>query len=1299
MKRSNLEDVLPLTSLQEGLFFHAGYDQQATDVYCAQIAFHLEGNVEPQRLRTACEKLVARHPVLRSGFRARRTGEPFRFVVREAQPSWRRLDLSGLAGSERASQLQEWKTEERTRRFDLSRPPLIRFSLIRMAADEWRFVITNHHIVLDGWSMPLLVSELFSLYADERGTGLPTPAPYADYLRWAKNRDVTAAREAWRDALSDLTSPVLVAPERRSGGAALPGRITTLLSESAGAALSTLSRRHSLTTNTLVQGAWALVLQLLTGRDDVVFGSTVSGRPPEVDGMDRMVGLFINTIPARVRVPARTSIIDFLSQVQREQVALLPHQHLGLAEIQQTLDHGQGELFDTTTVFENYPLDSAAMGQDIAGVRLADVEGYDATHYALALVASPGPRLHLRLDYQRDLFDEQQAEQILNWVVRVLEAVAEDPARPLDDIDLLTERERHAVLTEFNDTERTSPQVPLGDLFEAQAERTPDAPAVVFEDATLTYRELNERANQLAHLLLAQGAGPEQFIALALPRSHELITAIIAVIKTGAAYVPIDLEYPAERITYMLTDSQPTLTLTTTKAAQDLPADAPYLLLDHPDVQDQLAAHTVDNPTNEHRPTTLHAHHPAYAIYTSGSTGQPKGVLITHASAVDLVTWAAAAFGDRALSRVLASTSLNFDVSVFEYMTPLTIGGRIEVVRNLLDVAETGHWQGSLISAVPSALSNTLLRAGADIQAGTVVLAGEALSPSLMAQIAEQMPSSTIWNVYGPTEATVYATAWVDDGAGAAPTIGNPVWNTRAYVLDRNLSPVPPGVQGELYLAGTGLARGYLNRPGLTAQRFVACPFGASGERMYRTGDLVRWRADGELEYLGRVDDQVKVRGFRIELGEIESTLTSRPDVAQAVVTVREDRPGDRQLFGYVVPAPGRTLEVQPLRQDLRRTLPDYMVPAAITVIDALPLNPNGKLDRKALPAPRFTSAGRPARTPQEEVLCGLFAEVLGLDRVSIDDNFFDLGGHSLLATRLIGRVRAALGRELSIRALFESPTVAALAPRLSQDGTESEFGSPLLLRGGTGQRPLFCVHTMTGLAWVYARLLRHLDPLQPVYGIQAEVLAGKEEGPVGLAETASRYVAQIRSVQPEGPYRLLGWSFGGNIAHAVAALLEEQGEQVELLALLDSYLPNDPTRLPTGEEALSALLEEIGHADVPLADGAPAQLDRVHALLRDTDHPLGRIDRDRLGRMGAYVRSAAETLRETPLTARNLNVLFFEASRDAVERPGRFDEWNKYTGGAIQVHRIDCDHQSMLDGEPLSEIATIVAQELAKLR
>ncbi|MCX4647973.1 MULTISPECIES: thioesterase domain-containing protein [unclassified Streptomyces] len=304
-------------------------------------------------------------------------------------------------------------------------------------------------------------------------------------------------------------------------------------------------------------------------------------------------------------------------------------------------------------------------------------------------------------------------------------------------------------------------------------------------------------------------------------------------------------------------------------------------------------------------------------------------------------------------------------------------------------------------------------------------------------------------------------------------------------------------------------------------------------------------------------------------------------------------------------------------------------------------------------------------------MLCGLFAEVLGLDRVSIDDNFFDLGGHSLLATRLIGRVRAALGRELSIRALFESPTVAALAPRLSQDGTESEFGSPLLLRGGTGQRPLFCVHTMTGLAWVYAPprpLLRHLDPLQPVYGIQADVLAGKEEGPVGLAETASRYVAQIRSVQPEGPYRLLGWSFGGNIAHAVAALLEEQGEQVELLALLDSYPPNDPTRLPTGEEALSALLEEIGHADVPLADGAPAQLDRVHALLRDTDHPLGRIDRDRLGRMGAYVRSAAETLREIPLTARNLNVLFFEASRDAVERPGRFDEWNKYTGGAIHT-------------------------------
>jgi amino acid adenylation domain-containing protein len=589
---------------------------------------------------------------------------------------------------------------------------------------------------------------------------------------------------------------------------------------------------------------------------------------------------------------------------------------------------------------------------------------------------------------------------------------------------------------EWQGLTRSLPSATLPQLFEEQVRRTPDATAVVCGLQSLSYTELNARANRLARFLVPLGSGPERLVAVALPRSLELLVAVLAILKTGAAYVPVDPAYPSDRIAYMLTDAHPVAVLTTALVGQGLPDQTPRVVVDDPAVAGVVSGLAGGDVGDGERLVPLAGSHPAYVIYTSGSTGRPKGVLVEQASAAALACWAGAEFAGGELSRVLASTSLSFDVSVFEIFGALTSGGSIEIVRDLLALADNDGepWQGSLISAVPSALSEVLSVHGATARAGTVVLAGEALTGQSVAAIRAAMPGVRIRNIYGPTEATVYATAWdagqSDGDARLRPPIGRPVWNTRAYVLDAGLRLVPPGVSGELYLAGPQLARGYLNRPELTAERFVACPYETPGQRMYRTGDLARWNTAGQLEYLGRADDQVKIRGFRIEPGEIEAVLAGLPGVAQAAVTVRQDRPGDGRLVAYAVPAPGARLDPAVLRTAAAGALPGYMVPAVVMILDRLPLNTSGKLDRQALPAPEYTSTpdGRAPATAGEHALTEMFARVLGLERVGVDDNFFVLGGHSLLATRLISRIRSVLGVELPIRAVFENPTVASLA-------------------------------------------------------------------------------------------------------------------------------------------------------------------------------------------------------------------------------------------------------------------------------
>ncbi|WP_405775440.1 non-ribosomal peptide synthase/polyketide synthase [Streptomyces sp. NBC_00859] len=1042
--RPRIQDILPLTPFQEGLLFHSLFDLTDTDVYTAQWAFDLRGALDTATLRAAAETVLRRHPNLRASFRQRKTGEPVQVIPTEVPLPWREIDLSSQDREQAEREAAQLLIEDRVSRFDLARPPLIRFILIRIAPDLTRLVLSNHHLILDGWSMPLFMRELFTLYmnrCDE--SALPYAAPYRDFLSYLAHQDDEAGRKAWSAELANLDGATLVAPGETRQASMMPERIPVELSAEETAALNQQIRTCGLTLNTAIQGAWGNILSRLTGRDDITFGATVSGRSPELTGSASMIGMLINTVPVRMQIVPSESLRNGLQHLQESQSQLIQHHHLGLSELHRMA--GVNELFDTCIVFENYPVDPQSLDLTSVGLQVVSIDVKDAAHYPLRLVVAPGERLRLWLDYRPDLFDQASAERIMHWLLRLIEAVRVDPDRLVGRVEVLDEAERQLVLERWNDTGREVPDGVLPVLFEERVARSPEATAVVFEGVELSYGELNARANRLARLLVERGAGPERFVAVALPRSLDLVVALLAVLKSGAAYVPVDPDYPADRIAFMLKDAAPMCVITAEESRIELPAGTVPLVLDAPTVADRKAALSPENLSDADRLAPLEASTPAYVIYTSGSTGRPKGVVVEHRGIVNRLLWMQDRFALTADDRVLQKTPSGFDVSVWEFFWPLIAGAGLVVAR------PGGHRDPAYLASlivqervttvhfVPSMLQVFLQEPAAGQCGGLrrVVCSGEALPPEVVDRF-HQVLDVPLFNLYGPTEASVDVSWWqCRTPAGTSVPIGRPVWNTQLYVLDAGLSPVPVGVAGELYIAGVQLARGYHHRPGLTAERFVADPFGTPGSRMYRTGDLVRWNAAGEIEYLGRIDDQVKVRGFRIELGEIESVLAGHSDVAHAVVIVREDRPGDKRLVGYAVPTAGAALDPQALRAHAAKAVPDYMVPSAVLVLDALPLTPNGKLDRRALPAPEFTAdgMGRAPRTPQEKQLCELFAEVLGVEEVSIDDNFFELGGHSLLATRLVSRVRSVLGVELGIRVLFEAPSVVGLAERLAGAG------------------------------------------------------------------------------------------------------------------------------------------------------------------------------------------------------------------------------------------------------------------------
>ncbi|MGW1991933.1 amino acid adenylation domain-containing protein [Embleya sp. NPDC001921] len=1300
---------VPLSFAQRRLWFLHRLEGPSP-TYNIPLALRLTGRLNRQALHAALADVADRHESLRTVFPQSEDAVPHQRVL-DATQTRRHLRLPVTSLDE--SDLGERLAAAARYSFDLAVEPPLRAELFATGPDEHVLLLLVHHIAGDGWSRGPLSRDLARAYAararGEEPGWEPLPVQYADYTLWQHDLlgdpahpDSLAARQLayWKGALDGLPDQ-LALPFDRPRPAAATHRGEHLafeLDAAVHAALTDLGRCHGASLFMVLQAGLAALFTRLGAGTDIPIGSPIAGRTDQA--LDDLVGFFVNTLVLRADTSGDPTFAELLARVRDNALTAYAHQDLPFEQLVEELN--------PTRSLSRHPLFQVMLGlhpapaQDLVlpGLRTGAVPldtGTARVDLAFGLEERFGPGgdpagVDGTLEYATDLFDRSTIETLTARWTRLLRAAAADPDTPIGRIDLLSQDERHTLRSGTGRPEAQDEGVPwaaLPELFARRARATPDAPAVIAGDTTVTYRELDERANRLAHALIDRGVRPENTVAIMLERSLDLVAVLLAVVKAGAVYVPLDPRFPPSRIDLIMRRTDAVLLLTPDTLSTLEQGD-------HSDADPGIACH----------PRRL-----AYVMFTSGSTGEPKGIAVTHhdVAALALIpTWRGGAH-----ERVLAHSPTAFDASTYELWTPLLNGGTVVLAPpDPLDV-DTLHRVLTRHAVTAVFLTCGLFHLIAEQQphclAGVreVLTGGDVVSPSAVARIRQACPGTVVVHVYGPTETTTFATHHRLGPVVATDRplpLGHPMPGMHAWVLGAALDPLPPGVTGELYLAGSGVARGYLNRPGPTAERFVACPFGAAGERMYRTGDLARWRGDGAgLEFRGRGDQQIKIRGFRIEPGEIEAVVTAHPGVAQAVVTAPEDRHGDKRLTAHLVPTPGESPTVAQLRAYTREHLPEYMVPSAFVFLDAMPLTPNGKPDRTALSAPEHRSNAEDdtrtaPRTPHEQVLAELFAEILDVPAVGTDDSFFDLGGHSLLATRLISRIRAVLGVDITLGTLFETPTPAGLAERAGTGRPGDVMEVVLPLRPHGSRLPLWCVHPAGGVGWAYGGLLRHLHPQQPVYALQARGLTHPEPAPASVEQMAADYLEQIREVQPQGPYQLLGWSAGGLIAHAIATELATRGEHTALLAVLDAYplygISPHASTLQRGAEHLALVLDGDPDASTPL----PATYDGLARALREREHVLAGLQPHQLAAVAAVLDHNALAAHAFTPGVFDGDMLVFKATTDRDPLAPEPAAWRPHVSGRIEVLEIAARHNGLMQPDALARIGPALAARLDRI-
>jgi amino acid adenylation domain-containing protein len=1292
---------VPLSFAQNRLWFLEQL-QGPSPLYNMAMAMRLGGQLDADALGAALADVVGRQESVRTVFAAPE-GIPQQLVVpvERADFGWQIVDATGWS----ASRLEEAIDGVVRYTFDLTSEIPLQARLFRIAEDEHVLVAVVHHIAADGWSITPLARDLGVAYASRCAGQAPGWAPlavqYADYTLWQREHlgdladsDSAIAEQLayWEGALAGMPERLVLPTDRPYPPVAdhRGARVAVEWPAELQQRVRVLAGEHNATSFMVIQAALAVLLAKLGSSPDVAVGIPIAGRRDPA--LDELVGFFVNTLVLRVEVAGDPTVAELLAQVRGRSLAAYEHQDVPFEVLVDRLNPTRSlthhPLIQVMLGWQNLPGQSSdpAAGLALGEVRVTQMP-VDTRTARMDLVFSLAERwseageptaICGTVEFRTDVFDAASIHTLIERLERVLVAMTADPARRLSSIDLLDGGEQarldeignRAVLTAPAPTRTSIPA-----LFAAQVARAPEAVALVCGDVSWTYRELDEASNQLAYLLFGQGVGAGECVALLLSRSVEAVMAILAVLKTGAAYLPIDPVLPAARIDFMLDDAAPIAAITTAGLRSRLDG-CKLLVID------------VDDPRIDTQPSTgLPGPAPediAYIIYTSGTTGVPKGVAVTQHNVTRLFDGLDVGLELTPGQVWTQCHSLAFDYSVWEIWGALLHGGRLVVVPE--EVARSPEdFHSLLVTEKVSVLSQTPSAVG--------VLSPQGLDSAALMVAAEPCPTEVVdrWapgramlNAYGPTETTVYASisAPLAAGSGVVP-IGAPVPGAALFVLDGWLHPVPVGVVGELYVAGRGVGVGYLGRAGLTGSRFVACPFGGSGARMYRTGDLVCWGADGQLRYVGRADEQVKIRGYRIELGEVRAVLAGLQGVGQAVVIAREDRPGDRRLVGYVT----GTADPAELRGQLAQRLPTYMVPAAVVGIEALPLTVNGKLDIRALPAPEYRDGDRyrAPGTAVEEVLAGIYAEVLGVERVGVDDSFFELGGDSLSAMRAVAAINTSLDAHLAVRTMFHAPSVRSLSQQLGGHASEVEVVPVEVLKEGTGV-PLFCIHPAAGVSWPYQALGNYLDC--PIIGIQ-RVLQGEEAEPRSIRDMAKDYADRIQGVYPTGPYNLLGWSFGGVVAHELAIELQRRGCAIACLILLDARPTIDGVTQALDEKLiLEEVLKEVfrfHRIDVPEQDG-PLTYQQVEELVREQ----GAVELPRYKQLlDSVVQNLSSSMAlhraHEPGVFDGDTIIFSALPDERMPSSSALESWRPYVAGHITEYSIDCRHEDMLTAESVS--------------
>lgn len=1316
-----LEDAYALSPMQQGMLFHSLLEE-GSGVYVEQAVFELPEAVDASALRRAWKSVVARHSVLRTSFRWEGLVEPVQEVRLEVEVPWTELDWRQFGPAEREAQLSDFLLGDRRRGFDPSQAPLLRVTLFQWNETESRLLWTFHHALLDGRSCVLVIMEVFAFYDDFRvgkDLKLPQPRPYRDHIHWLQQQDFSRAECYWRTLLKSFTAPTPLGVDtsqdlgdtrqRRQGSeeAWLPTGLR--------AALQSLAHENQLTLNSLVKGAWALLLSRYSGETDVVFGVTRACRQSSIERASEMVGNFINTLPMRIEVNPDAELMRWLKELRNQWVRMRDHEHTPLARIQAwSAVPGGKALFDSAVIFENFHLNTMLRMKGGSWSN-RQLQFFGQPHFAATLAVYVADELCMKINFDRSRLDGAPVRRMLGHLRTLLEGMIANPNGRLSELPLLTSAERHQILVEWNNTAAEYPANRcIHELVEEQAKRTPEAVAVIFEGQQLTYRELNARANQLARHLQKFGVAPDCLVGICIERSLEMVIGLLGILKAGGAYVPLDPHYPNERLQFIIKDSKISALLTQAKLLAGLPAfSAEAICLDE----------FVANGADDDLPPTATPHNLAYVIYTSGSTGKPKGAMITHQGLVNYLSWAAKAYKVADGEGAPIHSSISFDLTITGLFTPLLVGRCVYMLREDSGVEtlstmlrQAGHL--SLVKITPAHLEmlrSELTPREASGRTHAFIIGGEALQGEAVSFWQDNAPDTVLVNEYGPTETVVGCCVYFVPREcrfkGEIP-IGRPIANTQLYILDDHLQPVPIGIKGELYIAGHGVARGYLNRPDLTAEKFVRNPFDFT--MMYKSGDIARYLPDGNLEFLGRIDDQVKIRGFRIELGEIESVLLGHPAVVACTVIAREDSPRDKRLVAYLVSRNG-IVSSSALREYLQVKLPDYMIPAAFVTLEQIPLTPNGKVDRKALPAPgaRKIEIERAYVAPGnylEEILCGIWRKVLDLQRVGVQDNFFERGGHSLLAVRLIGEINRSLKTHLRIPTLFQNPTIGKLAGVLAQEQHARPEPQLIALQRGQSGGALFYLDAGMGLCRLaelcdtgpasFATVVPAPGPM--LRAASLDQLAGLPS----MEELAAPHASLIRNHPDSNPCILVGHCFGGLLAFEVARQLEQEGRRVQMIFLLESWAALPPwwrkLKVLTFSRASKSLafrtkflMNSLFARAAKQATGTGDKSNSLNPFLEDVTLTFGEVPWEILSKI--YL-NARKNCRWQTLESRALVIRARESEFAPFYAIDSSLGWSGLFKGGLEIADSPGDHFSLLQEPHLRFVAQLFKKSLEEL-